>query len=71
MTCYEYGKSMLIVDCGLAFPESDQLGVDFVIPDFTFVERNVEKLKGVIFGINTSEYDKLQIMKSINERKIL
>lgn len=48
MTCYEYGKSMLIVDCGLAFPESDQLGVDFVIPDFTFVERNVDKLKGVI-----------------------
>ncbi len=48
MTCYEYAKSMLIVDCGLAFPESDQLGVDFVIPDFTFVERNVDKLKGVI-----------------------
>ena len=48
MTCYEYEKSMLIVDCGLAFPESDQLGVDFVIPDFTFVERNVDKLKGVI-----------------------
>ena len=48
MTCYEFGKSMLIVDCGLAFPESDQLGVDFVIPDFTFVERNVDKLKGVI-----------------------
>ena len=48
MTCYEYAKSMLIVDCGLAFPESDQLGVDFVIPDFTFVERNADKLKGVI-----------------------
>ena len=48
MTCYEYGKSMLIVDCGLAFPESDQLGVDFVIPDFTFVERNADKLKGIL-----------------------
>ncbi len=48
MTCYEYGKSMLIVDCGLAFPESDQLGVDFVIPDFTFVERNIDKVKGVL-----------------------
>ena len=48
MTCYEYAKSMLIVDCGLAFPESDQLGVDFVIPDFTFVERNVDKIKGII-----------------------
>ncbi len=48
MTCYEYRKSMLIVDCGLAFPESDQLGVDFVIPDFTYVERNAESIKGVI-----------------------
>lgn len=48
MTCYEYGKSMLIVDCGLSFPESDQLGVDFVIPDFTFVERNADKIKGVL-----------------------
>ena len=48
MTCYEYGKSMIIVDCGLAFPESDQLGVDFVIPDFTYVERNIDKVKGII-----------------------
>ena len=48
MTCYEYGKSMIIVDCGLAFPESDQLGVDFVIPDFTYVERNVDKIKGIL-----------------------
>lgn len=48
MTCYEYGKSMLIVDCGLAFPETDQLGVDFVIPDFTFVERNIDKVKGIV-----------------------
>ncbi len=48
MTCYEYGKSMLIVDCGLAFPESDQLGVDFVIPDFSHIERNIDKVKGVV-----------------------
>ena len=48
MTCYEYAKSMIIVDCGLAFPESDQLGVDFVIPDFTFVERNADKIKGIL-----------------------
>ena len=48
MTFYEYGKSMIIVDCGLAFPETDQLGVDFVIPDFTYVERNIDKVKGII-----------------------
>ena len=48
MTVYEYEKSMLIVDCGLAFPESDQLGVDFVIPDFSYVERNADKIKGIL-----------------------
>lgn len=48
MTVYEYNNSMIIVDCGLAFPESDQLGVDFVIPDFTFVERNADKIKGIL-----------------------
>ncbi|MBR0535540.1 MAG: RNase J family beta-CASP ribonuclease [Clostridia bacterium] len=48
MTCYEYKKSMFIVDCGLAFPESDQLGVDFVIPDFSYVERNADAIKGVV-----------------------
>ncbi len=48
MTCYEYNKSMIIVDCGMTFPESDQLGVDFVIPDFTFVEKNVDLIKGIV-----------------------
>ncbi len=48
MTVYEYNNSMIIVDCGLAFPESDQLGVDFVIPDFTYVERNADKIKGIL-----------------------
>ena len=47
MTCYEYGDSMIIVDCGLAFPESDQPGVDFVIPDFSYIERKIDKIKGV------------------------
>ena len=48
MTVYEYADSMIIVDCGLAFPESDQLGVDFVIPDFTYVEKNKAKIKGIV-----------------------
>ena len=48
MTCYSYRKSMMIVDCGLSFPETDQLGVDFVIPDFTYVERNAEAIKGIV-----------------------
>ena len=48
MTVYEYKDDMFIVDCGLAFPSSDLLGVDLVIPDFTYVENNAEKLKGII-----------------------
>ena len=48
MTLYEYDGDMFIVDCGLAFPESDMLGVDLVIPDFTYVQRNADKIKGVV-----------------------
>lgn len=48
MTVYEYQNSMIIVDCGLAFPESDQLGVDAVIPDFSYVEKNADKIKGIV-----------------------
>lgn len=48
MTLYEYKNDMFIVDCGLAFPDSDLPGVDVVIPDFTFVENNADKLRGII-----------------------
>ena len=47
MTLYECGEDMILVDCGLAFPEPDMLGVDIVIPDFTYVEQNVNKIKGI------------------------
>ncbi|BCI60887.1 ribonuclease J [Solibaculum mannosilyticum] len=48
MTLFECGDDMFIVDCGLAFPDDDMLGVDLVIPDFTFVERNKDKIRGVV-----------------------
>lgn len=48
MTLYEYGNDMFIVDCGLAFPDSDLPGVDLVIPDFSYVEKNAKKIKGII-----------------------
>ncbi|NMP38207.1 MAG: ribonuclease J [Clostridiales bacterium] len=48
MTLYEYNGDMFIVDCGLAFPDTEMFGVDFVIPDFTYVERNKDKIKGII-----------------------
>ncbi len=48
MTLFEYDGDMVILDCGLAFPEPEMLGVDLVIPDFTYVERNKDKIKGII-----------------------
>ncbi len=48
MTLYEYDGDMFLVDCGLAFPDSDMLGVDIVIPDFTYVQRNVDNIRGVL-----------------------
>lgn len=48
MTLYEYGDDMFIVDCGLAFPDQDMPGVDLVIPDFTYIEKNAEKIRGVV-----------------------
>ena len=48
ITVFEYEDEMIVVDCGLAFPEDDMLGVDLVIPDTTYLEKNVEKLKGMV-----------------------
>ena len=48
MTVYECCGDMIIVDCGLVFPDSDMFGVDMVIPDFTFVVQNKDKIKGLL-----------------------
>jgi ribonuclease J len=48
MTAFEYGNSIVVVDCGLAFPEDDMLGVDFVIPDITYLKDNYSKIKGFV-----------------------
>ncbi len=48
ITLYEYGEDMFIVDCGLAFPDQDMPGVDLVIPDFSYLEKNAEKIRGVV-----------------------
>ena len=47
-TLYECGDDMVIVDCGMAFPDGDMLGVDLVLPDFTFVERNAGRIRGIV-----------------------
>jgi ribonuclease J len=48
MTVIECANDMFIIDCGLAFPDADMLGVDLVIPDFTYIERNADKLRGIV-----------------------
>lgn len=48
ITLYEYGNDMFLVDCGLAFPDQDMPGVDLVLPDFTYLERNADKIRGIV-----------------------
>ncbi len=48
MTVFECSNDMFILDCGLAFPDADMPGVDIVIPDFTYVERNADKIRGIV-----------------------
>ena len=47
MTVLEYGKDMIIIDCGVGFPDEDMYGVDLVIPDFTYLVQNAKKLRGM------------------------
>lgn len=46
ITAFEYGDSIIVVDCGIAFPEDEMLGVDLVIPDVSYLKDNIEKVKG-------------------------
>ncbi|MCL2164677.1 MAG: ribonuclease J [Oscillospiraceae bacterium] len=48
ITVFEYNNEMIVVDCGLAFPEDDMLGIDVVLPDFTYLLKNSEMVRGVI-----------------------
>ncbi len=48
ITVFEYKNDIILVDCGLGFPEDDMLGVDLVIPDITYLEKNKEKIRGLV-----------------------
>jgi len=48
MMVLEYGDDLIIIDAGLMFPEEDMLGVDFVIPDFSYIEENRERVRGIL-----------------------
>lgn len=47
---YEYGGDMLVVDCGVGFPDSEMFGIDLVVPDMTYIRQNAHKLKGIIIS---------------------
>lgn len=48
MTVIEYGDDIIVVDCGLGFPDEDMPGIDLVIPDITYLENNREKIRGIL-----------------------
>ena len=48
ITAFEYEDSIIVVDCGLSFPEDDMLGIDLVIPDVTYLKDNIDKVKGFV-----------------------
>ena len=48
LTVYEYGQDIIVVDCGLGFPDEELYGVDVVIPDITYLKQNKERIRGIV-----------------------
>ncbi|MBR0278201.1 MAG: ribonuclease J [Clostridia bacterium] len=48
ITLFEYGNDIIVLDCGMAFPDEEMPGIDVVIPDFTYLEKNISKIRAVV-----------------------
>ena len=48
MTILEYGEDIVVIDCGMSFPEDDMPGIDLVIPDVSYLMKNQEKVRGIV-----------------------
>lgn len=48
ITLFEYGNDAFVIDCGMAFPDDEMLGVDIVLPDFTHVIKNQDRIRGIV-----------------------
>ena len=68
MTVLEYGKDMIVVDCGLGFPEDDMYGVDLVIPDVTYLAKNQKKLRGFFITHGHEDHIGRRLVLGFRER---
>ena len=53
ITAFEFEDSIVVVDCGLSFPEDDMLGIDLVIPDITYLKEHADKVKDLLLHMAT------------------
>ena len=63
MTVYEFGEDIIVVDCGMGFPDDDMYGIDIVIPDTTYLVKNKDRIRGIILTHGPVSYTHLDVYK--------